>query len=187
MRSCFLLFTCIIIAGLLRAQTTDICVTKDEQQLYKLIMDYRATYKLPNIPLSKSLSYVAHQHAWDLAVNQPSGGNCNMHSWSDKGKWSSCCYTSDHKQAKCMWTKPQELTTYPGYGFEISCGGSAALSPSEALACWQGSEHHNNVILNKDIWKDYTWKSIGISIYGNYAVVWFGKEEDPEGDAPKCN
>lgn len=169
------------------AQTTDVCITADEQKLYDLIMKYRADNKLPSIPFSKSLSYVAHQHAWDLEVNQPTGGSCNMHSWSDKGKWTSCCYTADHKQAKCMWTKPQELTTYPGYGFEISCGGSATLSPVDALECWKSSEHHNNVILNKDIWKDYVWKSIGISINGRYAVVWFGKEDDPEGKAESCN
>lgn len=185
-KSCWLLFAFILLQSSI-AQTTDICVTADEQKLYDLIMKYRAEKKLPSIPFSKSLSYVAHQHAWDLAVNQPAGGSCNMHSWSNKGNWSSCCYTADHKQAKCMWTKPQELTTYPGYGFEISCGGSANLSPDEALECWKSSVHHNNVIINLDIWKDYTWKSIGIAINGNYAVVWFGKEEDPEGNAENCN
>ncbi len=78
--------------GLSFAQTTEICVTKDEMKLYDLVMSYRAEYDLPKIPLSKSLSYVAHQHAWDLGVNQPVYGECNMHSWSEKGPWTSCCY-----------------------------------------------------------------------------------------------
>ncbi len=168
------------------SQTTDICVTADEQKLYDLIMKYRADKGLPKIPMSKSLSYVAHQHVWDLEVNQPVNGTCNMHSWSGKGPWTSCCYTPDHKQASCMWNKPKELTTYQGYGFEISCGGTDPLTPQGALECWQGSVHHNDVILNKDIWEKYTWQSIGIGIYGKYAVVWFGKEADEAGEPEKC-
>jgi hypothetical protein len=168
------------------AQTTNVCVTTEEMKLYNLIMTYRAEYGLPEIPLSKSLSYVAHQHAWDLEVNQPVNGNCNMHSWSAKGPWTACCYTPDHKQAKGMWEKPKELTTYQGYGFEISCGGGADLDAEVALESWQGSVHHNDVILNKDIWKPYTWNAIGVAIYGKYAVVWFGKETDEAGNAEIC-
>lgn len=169
------------------AQTTEVCVTKDEMKLYDLVMAYRAESDLPKIPLSKSLSYVAHQHAWDLEVNQPVYGECNMHSWSEKGAWTSCCYTPDHKQANCMWSKPKELTTYTGYGFEISCGGGGNLTPEEALKSWQGSVHHDNVILNKDIWNKYTWNSIGIAIYGKYAVIWFGKEVDEAGKPDNCD
>jgi uncharacterized protein YkwD len=168
------------------AQTTQVCVTPEEMKLYNLIMTYRAEYGLPEIPLSKSLSYVAHQHAWDLEVNEPTHGECNMHSWSAKGPWTPCCYTPDHKQAKGMWGKPKELTTYQGYGFEISCGSSAELDAEESLESWQGSEHHNDVILNKDIWKPYTWNAIGIAIYGKYAVVWFGKEVDEAGAPELC-
>jgi hypothetical protein len=168
------------------AQTTDICVTSEEQKLYDLIMAYRAEKGLPKIPMSKSLSYVAHQHAWDLQVNNPVKGECNMHSWSNKGPWTECCYTPDHKNAKGMWEKPKELTTYQGYGFEISCGGSDNLTAEESLESWKGSVHHNNVIINEDIWKKYTWNSIGISIRGNYAVVWFGKEADAEGVPANC-
>lgn len=168
------------------SQTTDTCVTKEEMKLYELIMAYRAENNLPKIPLSKSLSYVAHQHTWDLEVNQPVNENCNMHSWSKKGPWSSCCYTSDHKQATCMWDKPKELTPYQGYGFEIVCGGGGEMEAAIALSCWQESVHHNDVILNKDIWKKYTWNAIGISIYGGYAVIWFGFEKDETGEPTKC-
>lgn len=167
------------------SQTKDTCVTTEEMKLYNLIMDYRAQNNLPKIPLSRSLSYVAHQHSWDLDVNQPVGGECNMHSWSKKGPWKACCYTPDHKQAKGMWEKPSELTGYKHTGYEISCGGSNDLSAETALDSWQGSEHHNDVILNKSIWEKYTWNSIGISIHGKYAVVWFGAEVDEAGE-PNC-
>ncbi len=169
------------------SQTTDVCVTADEMKLYDLIMSYRAENNLPKIPLSKSLSYVAHQHAWDLEVNQPTHGECNPHSWSKKGPWKACCYTSDHKNAKGMWEKPKELTTYQGYGFEIEAESSDDITPELALQVWQNSVHHNDVILNQDIWTSYEWGAIGISIKGNYAVVWFGKETDAEGEPEKCN
>ncbi len=39
---------------------------------------------------------------------------------------------------------------------------------------------HNAVIINDGMWSR-SWKAIGIGIYGNYAVVWFGNEEDPVG------
>ena len=168
------------------SQTVQSCVTTDEMKLYDLIMKYRTDNNLPTIPHSKSLSFVADQHTWDLEVNKPENSRCNMHSWSKNSAWTSCCYTPDHKQAECMWNKPKELTTYQGYGFEIACGGTGELSPEAALKCWQGSEHHNDVILNKSIWKDYTWGAIGISMYGSYAVVWFGKEKDDAGEPEIC-
>lgn len=185
MRRIFALLIFSISSGLF-AQTKEICVTAEEQKLYDLIMEYRAEYGLPKIPMSKSLSYVAHQHAWDLQVNAPVKGNCNMHSWSNKGPWTECCYTSDHKNAKGMWDKPKELTSYKGTGFEISCGGSNNLTADESLESWKGSEGHNNVIINKDIWEKYTWNAIGISIKGNYAVVWFGRDPDAEGEPEIC-
>ena len=179
-----LIACCMSVAGF--SQTKDICITSEEQKLYDLIMAYRTEKGLPQIPMSKSLSYVAHQHAWDLEVNQPVKGNCNMHSWSSKGPWTACCYTPDHKNAKGMWEKPKELTTYTGNGYEISCSGSDELTAEESLASWKQSVHHNNVIINEDIWKKHTWNAIGIAIKGKYAVVWFGKEADAEGQPEKC-
>jgi hypothetical protein len=168
------------------AQTKDTCITPEEIKLYDLIMAYRADNNLPKIPMSRSLYYVAHQHAWDLQVNSPATGKCNMHSWSKKGPWSPCCYTADHKEAKCMWNKPKELTSYQGFGFEISSYSSDPLTAKDALEIWQASVHHDNVILNKDIWASSTWNAIGIAINGNYAVVWFGKETDAAGEPAVC-
>lgn len=170
---------------MLNAQLSENCISKDENQLYELIMAYRKEKRLTSIPLSSSLTIVARTHARDLMENRPDQGNCNKHSWSDKGSWTPCCYTTDHKQAECMWNKPKELTSYKGYGFEISCGGSYNLTPSDALECWKESKPHNEVIINAGDWKK-EWNAIGIGIYGHYAVVWFGWEKDEAGEPNLC-
>ncbi|MCR9174281.1 MAG: CAP domain-containing protein, partial [bacterium] len=133
----------------------------EELKLHALINAYRAENNLEEIPLSKSLSFVAQQHCKDLSDNSPDlEEGCNTHSWSNNGNWSSCCYTADHKQAKCMWNKPSELTNYSGYGYEIAVGSSNTnfegfvVSAEFALDSWKDSFHHNNVILNRDIWKN---------------------------------
>ncbi len=158
---------------------TNSILSQEEQKLYKLIMDYRKQNGLPSIPLSKSLTFVAQTHVRDLEENFIPNTNCNTHSWSDKGNWSSCCYTSDHKQNTCMWNKPRELTSYQGTGYEISFGGlkGYTVTAESALKSWQGSNGHNQVIINAGTWKD-NWKAIGIGIYKGYATVWFGKVED---------
>ena len=163
-------------------------LTADEQQLYKLIMTYRKSKGLKPIPISNSLTKVAQAHCYDLVVNKPdTPSRCNAHSWSDKGSWSSCCYTADHKQAKCMWNKPKEFSNYIGNGYEIAAGSSEPntsdykMSPEYALKLWKGSVHHNDVILNKSIWKDMKWNAIGVGMKDGIATVWFGVETDPEG------
>lgn len=163
-----------------------VTVSKNEYKLYKLINQYRASKNLPAIPLSKSLTYVAQVHCKDLVENQPDKGKCNMHSWSNKGNWEGCCYTSDHKKASCMWNKPSELTNYPSSGFEISHWSSYqsgdGVPAEQALQSWKSSNGHNNVIINRSVWKNKEWKAIGIGIHKNYACVWFGLSEDPAGE-----
>jgi uncharacterized protein YkwD len=169
--------------------TPSVCLSAEEKKLYDLINEYRKQNKLPAIPLSKSLTYVAQQHCKDLQINKPHLKNgCNMHSWSNKGKWTSCCYTPDHKEKECMWNKPKELTSYTDNGFEISMGSSGTYSggdleinvrAEEALESWKGSVHHNDVILNKGIWSS-KWGAIGIGIYKGYSTVWFGNSSDGE-------
>jgi hypothetical protein len=148
--------------------------------LFGEINAYRVENGLEEIPMSKSLTKVAETHVKDLVENQPVKGNCNMHSWSDKGSWTSCCYTPDHASADCMWNKPRELTSYKGNGYEIAAWYSIDITPEMALKLWKESSGHNNVILNKDVWKDLEWKAMGAAIYQGYAVVWFGEETDPE-------
>lgn len=168
-----------------RNSNPEIQVSAEELKLYELIMDYRKERGLPKIPLSKSLTYVAQQHCLDLSANSINERDgCNMHSWSGNGKWSKCCYTPDHKQAKCMWNKPRELTGYEGNGYEIAFGSSDRryISTAEgALAGWKSSKGHNNVIVNREKWKNIKWKAIGVGMYKGYAMVWFGEEVDVEG------
>lgn len=169
----FIFFTFILVA-----QT----VSSEEMKLYNMLMDYRRSIGLPTIPLSKSLTLVAQWHTYDLVVNKPDAyANCNPHSWSNKGKWSSCCYTSDHAQANCMWEKPSEITNYRGNGFEIAHGGSNGFiaTAETAFNGWRNSSGHNAVIINSGNWNTQ-WQAIGISIRGGYAVVWFGNEPDPQ-------
>ena len=161
-----------------------VCVSKEEMKLYELINEYRKTKGLPSIPLSRSLTFVAQTHVRDLAANHPDKGSCNLHSWSDKGTWTACCYTPDHKQALCMWNKPKELTKYPGQGFEIAFMSTGNLTAESALNGWENSSHHNAVMTNTDIWKTSKWNAIGVAIYNGYSVVWFGREADAETVVP---
>lgn len=166
------------------AQSKSVCLSAEEYKLYELIMQYRKTKNLPIIPLSASLSLVAQTHCKDMMENPPQPP-CNMHSWSDKGQWTACCYTPDHKNAAAMWSKPSELTNYQGDGYEISFGSSGNANAKEALQGWKNSKGHNAVIINTGIWKS-KWNAIGIGIVGNYAVVWFGKELDKETTPKVC-
>ena len=172
-------------------QLPEICLTPTEIDLYRLINEYRAQKGLPEVKLSAQLSFVARTHARDQVENFKDGSRCNMHSWSNKGSWSSCCYTPDHNKAKCMWDKPRELTNYQGDGFEISFYStynyaSSADCARDILAGWKTSPGHNDVIINKSIWKDMKWQAIGIGIYGEYADVWFGTVEDVAGEPLPC-
>ena len=151
-----------------------------ELELIDLVNAYRGENGLAPIPASPSLCIVGHTHAEDLAINAPHAeANCNLHSWSDAGDWSPCCYTPDHAQAQCMWDKPAELTTYPGYGYENAAGGGGAITPQTALDLWKNSPGHNAVILNQGTWANLTWGALGAGIYEGYAVLWFGEEADP--------
>ena len=157
-------------------------LSNEETELYNIIMQYRYSKGLSKIPLSKSLTFVAQTHVKDLANNKPDVGDCNAHSWSNKGNWTPCCYTSDHARAKCMWDKPSELTSYKGSGYEIACGDNGCCSEfimtaDYALKSWKKRSGHNAVIINQGNW-NRSWKAIGIGIYKGFAVVWFGHKRD---------
>jgi uncharacterized protein YkwD len=84
-----------------------------------------------------------------------------------------------------MWSKPRELTSYKGNGYEIACGSNECCSDfimtaAYALQAWKKSTGHNAVIVNQSIWNDNQWKAIGIGLSNGFAVVWFGKEPDYE-------
>ena len=156
------------------------CLSTEEKKLYDLIMEYRRANNLEAIPLSVRLTLVAQTHARDLSENYKFDPNnrCNPHSWSSKGKWTSCCYTNDHKQAKCMWDKPKEIADYNGAGYKIAYYSSKGASAEEGLAGWKLSPGHNPLIINDGMWSKVTWKGVGIGFYGEYGVVWFGEQPD---------
>jgi uncharacterized protein YkwD len=169
----------------------EVCLTPAEVSLAKQINEYRRQKNLPEVAVSLSLTIVAHRHARDLMLNYRQSSRCNMHSWSDKGEWSSCCYSPDHRKAQCMWNKPRELTNYTADGYEIAFYStypysSPASFATDILKGWKKSSGHNEVIVNKGKWNTSTWKAMGIGVYGNYAVVWFGEETDNAGTPAVC-
>ncbi len=156
-----------------------LCISPEVMELYELVNSYREKKRLPPIPLSKALCHVAQVHAEDMEFKMKELTHA----------WSTCKYNdSQYKTYDCMWNKPQELTTYKGIGFECAHGGEGKYiaTPQSSLLSWQESRPHNNVILNKDIWKDYSWKAIGVGISGGYATLWFGKETDQDGSPKVC-
>ena len=154
-------------------------MSSDVMELYDMINTYRKKNRLPPIPLSKALCHVAQVHAEDMEYKLKKLTHA----------WSTCRYL-DHlsKTYDCMWKKPQELTSYIGIGFECAHGGEGnyKATPKSSLVSWQTSRPHNNVILNKDMWKDYKWKAMGIGLSGGYATLWFGKETDLDGSPKVC-
>ena len=156
------------------------CITSEEKKMYDLLMAYRAEKGLKPIPLSAQLTLVAQTHAKDLAANYKfsSDGKCNPHSWSGKGNWSSCCYTSDHKQAKCMWDKPMEIAGYNSAGYEIAYYSSGGANAVGGIEGWKTSPSHNQVMLNEGIWAKAEWKAVGMGLFGQYGVIWFGQIAD---------
>lgn len=188
-------FLIILSASVARSQNAVVadgkCLTETEAVLARLINEYRAERHLPPVILSVSLGRVARMHAIDQTNNHTYGSRCNLHSWSADGNWSSCCYTPDHRRASCMWNKPRELTNYQGDGYEISFYSTFTYASPEAFARdilegWKHSPHHNEVIVNKGIWRSTEWEAMGIGIYGEYANVWFGKVADPAGIPDVC-
>jgi len=170
-------------------QQVDVCLSNEEAKLYKIINDYRKEKQLAPIPYSAKLSMVAQVHAKDLANNYNFDPNnrCNPHSWSRKGKWSSCCYTNDHKEAQCMWDKPKEIAGYDSPGYEIAYYSSAGANAQEGLDGWKKSPAHNPLLINSGMWEAVHWKGIGVGIYKEYAVVWFGQLDDEQNEIVKCD
>lgn len=186
---CFLAL-CIFCPGPVKAQETPgDCLSTDEATLAQLVNDYRQSQSLAPIPVTASLTAVAQWHVWDLDVNHPHGGDCNLHSWSDGSLWTPVCYTPDHANASGMWDKPREITAnaYTGNGFEIAYWSSGTATPAGALSGWQNSSGHNDVILNVGMWGSYNpWPAMGVGMLNGYAVIWFGDTADAQGTLVEC-
>lgn len=163
------------------------CAETEEERLGRLINEYRATAGLRVVPIGIHMSTVARAHARDSAVSSSNNGECNLHSWSgntfDGLEFSSCCYTSDHKESACMWNKPKEMTSLSGNGYEISAQGYGSVD--DALSGWKSSSGHNTVIMNEGIWAQYQWRYMGVGVSDSdtrWYHVWFYAEDD---DSPK--
>ncbi len=161
------------------SNTSEDTIDGDELTLYNLIMDYRGTLGLSTIPLSAGLTATAGRHVLDTVYNT---GAYEGHSWSD------AAYSgSDSSTYLNMWNAPTRIgTSYTGNGYEISTGyvGSfvtnTIMTAANALANWQSSPGHNDVITNQSPWLQ-DWLAIGIGMHKGVAHVWFGHETDPGG------
>lgn len=164
------------------------CLNAEEKELARLINEYRVQNGLTEIAVSKSLTSVAQWHTIDLSENKPNTGECGMHSWSDKGAWSSVCITLTQTDWSKMESKPREITNnvYTGNAYEIAYSATGQVVAATVMTNWKNSSHHNNVILQKDIWSVKVWSAMGVGIYGGYAVVWFGETTDPQGGVSAC-
>lgn len=160
-------------------------VSEKEAKLYYIINAYRESQGLQKLSFSKSLTIVARTHVSDSNTYTPEnqrdsrGMQGNLHSWSNHGSWTPMVYTSDHEYAANMWSKPRELTSYTGNGYEISSWNSGNITPEDALDLWKNSSGHNAVMTTQGNWSDL--KTMGVAIDGKYAHVWFGSAADPAG------
>lgn len=162
-----------------------LCATPEEYKLFQLINDHRRIHNAPPLPLSRSLSYVARAHAMDLTLYRPDFGDCNLHSWSDNGKWTPCCYATDEARIKCMTGKPRELTEYKTRAWEMAYEAGEPARAVDALDLWVAIGVTNDYLLNTGRWTK-PWQAMGIAIYGEYALVWFGEGDDPEAEYFVC-
>lgn len=152
-----------------------------EEKIFRLINSHRQQHGLPPIQASANLAYVAPIHAIDVVENNPDVNGGNLHSWRNKGKWKPVRYTSDHKYASLMWSKPSEIINYKFHGYEISGGfghdarKTATIDPDGTVNGWKNSPGHNNVMIQRG-WAPL--KAMGVGVYKGYACAWFGAELD---------
>jgi len=164
----------------------EFCISPEEYKLFNLVNEYRNSLNLPGIPISKSLSRVAKQHIADLNQNKPDTSTCSFHSWSNKGNWQPCCFTKESKDKLCMQTKPGELTSYPGKGFEVVYWESREASAEEAIEQWKETLAARSVLNNLNEWENYNWGALGVGIEGGFAIIWLGQETDPDKETKIC-
>lgn len=143
--------------------------SQEEVDLYNKVCQFRAQNRLNSIQISDSLSYVAKLHCINLySFYDFNEEDCSMHSWyADKGKlWSSGCYL---KNEKIMYSKPKEILGMNKEGYEIAHAHGEKSSKCSAECCfraWLNSPGHRDQLLQP-------YKKIGVSIYNNYATIWF--------------
>lgn len=173
------------------------CLNASEAELAQLVNAYRQENGLDAVPLSETLVAVAQWHVVDVRYaievtgDYGSDPSCNLHTWYGipGAPYSTCCYTSDHAQASCMWSKPAEISqgSYGSAGYENAAWGYA--TPAAALEGWKNSPGHNAVILNEGSWASLTWKAIGVGVDEIHRTwfLWFAGAEDPGATPVACD
>jgi hypothetical protein len=176
------------------------CLSGDEAELAALINSRRSAQGLPDVPVTASLHAVAKWHAIDLVLNKPHQGKtdergkpCTLRSWSDQGAgrgggdgWLAVCYTADHRYKEGMWNKPREIAGYPAEGYENVYSGGDTIVPEVIVGKWVKEEASRELIHEEGVWKNSGWKAMGVGMYGSYAAVWFGRQEDVRGVVGSC-
>lgn len=174
----------------LNAQLTtveSICLDEQELRLANLINNFRLQNDLPAIPLSKSLSFVAKTHAYDLQLNKQDTSICNAHSWSNKGKWKACCYNNYINSSNCMWDKPKELTAYTYRGYEIVFSEEGIVLVDSVFRLIKTSPEASNLLLGMDSHSDKKWLALGVGVSENYVSIWLGQRNDLAGKPLSCS
>lgn len=174
----------------LNAQLTtveSICLDEQELRLANMINNFRLQNDLPAIPLSKSLSFVAKTHAYDLQLNKQDTSICNAHSWSNKGKWKACCYNNYINSSNCMWDKPKELTAYTFRGYEIVFSEEGIVLVDSVFRLIKTSPEASSLLLGIDSHSDKKWLALGVGVSENYISIWLGQRNDIAGKPLLCS
>ncbi len=190
-RLIFLLFLFLLIdqhpIGAQVATINNFCMDEQEFRLARHINNFRSNQGLPSIPLSRSLSYVAKLHVYDLQLNRHDTSICNAHSWSNKGKWTACCYNNYVPKNECMWDKPKELTPYIYRGYELVFSEEGIIDADSAFELLRTTPEAANMILSRNDHSDKNWLAMGVGINENYVSIWFGQRKDAMEPPSGCN
>jgi len=155
------------------------CISKEATEIAKAINEYRAKLSLENLEISLCLSYVAYIHAQDLKHNPIEDKNCNMHSWSKQGDWKPFCFPADLSRTNSPWNKPKELTEYPSRGYELIFYDNHGATAKDAITEWLSTPKATEMIASTGNWSKFPWRTCGIAVYEEYAIIWFGSAQDP--------
>lgn len=151
-------------------------LTTDETILFNKLNDYRLSCGLKRLPLNDKLCTVAKLHATNVQENKKKLNKYNPHSWFKDKRWTEVLIQGEAKSE--VVTKATEITGYKSDAYEVIYYTSdVVVNPVKALSGWQHSIGHNNTILCKSVFKDFTWKSCGVAIVNGIACIWFGEVE----------
>lgn len=157
---------------------TSSVLTAEELHLLGMLNDFRVRSGLTSIPHSPSLSKVAAIHAADLIFYKPAEKGCTLQSWSDSGNWRPCCALKDKAGMECMKSKPKELTSYGGDGYELVYWTDEQAVADDAASMWLRTTASQDMILNRGKWAKLKWKACGVAIREGYVLLWLGDKPD---------